>query len=134
DDGDFTDVRSFPRTAAVTLLGAAGGMLSTPHDLLAWTRALYGGHDVIDARSRRAMLDFDGIRRYGFATYPICPCTTSAGATTGIAYGHDGDFPGFSTLIAYDPTNGTAAVVGTNQSPAPNGALEDIVRRVLAAR
>jgi D-alanyl-D-alanine carboxypeptidase len=133
-NGKFVDVRPLPRTAVVTLLGAAGGMLSTPRDLLAWTRALWGSHKVIDARSQRRMLDFSANRRYGFAAYPICPCTTSAGTTTGIAYGHDGEFPGFRTFIAYDPTNDTAVVVGTNQSPAGNGALEDIVRRALAAR
>jgi len=133
-NGKYVDVRMLPRTAVVTVLGAAGAMLSTPRDLLAWTRGLYAGHDVIDAHSQRAMLDFGGGRRYGFAAYPICPCSTSAGTTTGIAVGHDGEFPGFRTMIAYDRTNDTAVIVGTNQSPTGNGALEDIVNRVLAAR
>lgn len=115
--GAFLDVRSFPRTGVVSLYWAAGGMVSTPPDLLTWAGELYGRTRVLPRAWREQVTDL-GTLGYGFATYGLCPCSSpSAGNVEYSGRGHDGYFPGFRTFIGYWPDADVAAVLYVNQAP-----------------
>jgi D-alanyl-D-alanine carboxypeptidase len=117
DNGTYIDVRGFPRTAVVSLYWAAGGMLSTPADLLTWAGALYGGTRVLPREWRNQLTDL-GTLGYGFANFGLCPCASDgAGGVTYAGRGHDGDFPGFRTFLGYWADVDVAIVLYVNQSP-----------------
>ena len=116
-NGTYIDISGFPRTAVVTLYGAAGGMVSTPTDLLEWAGALYGSTQVLSREWREQMTDL-GPFGYGFATFGLCPCETNAGgARVFSGRGHDGEIPGYRTFVGYWPDVNVAIVLYVNQSP-----------------
>lgn len=89
----------------------AGGAISTAGDLATYVKALVGG-GLLDARMQK--IRFDSIR----------PITSGAGYGLGIAqfgpmYGHDGQLPGFSSFMAYDPKTRTTLIIGANLSAEP---------------
>jgi len=78
---------------------AAGGVISTPSDLARYAKALVGGGllDPEMQQERLASLQVvpgrpDSIR-YGYALLTLGPLI-----------GHTGDFPGFNSVMYYDPT------------------------------
>ncbi|MFJ2093776.1 serine hydrolase domain-containing protein [Streptomyces sp. NPDC087901] len=83
---------------------ASGGIISTPKDMTAFIRG-YGGGSLISDRTRRQQLNWvDG------ASEPAGPGKNKAGLaifryTTrcGVVYGHTGNFPGYTQLIAATP-------------------------------
>ncbi|MEW2569427.1 serine hydrolase domain-containing protein [Streptomyces sp. NPDC047070] len=83
---------------------ASGGIISTPKDMTAFIRA-YAGGKLISDRTRRQQLNWvDG------ASEPAGPGKNKAGLalfryTTrcGVVYGHTGNFPGYTQLIAATP-------------------------------
>ncbi|MFD4688821.1 serine hydrolase domain-containing protein [Streptomyces sp. NPDC058463] len=83
---------------------ASGGIVSTPKDMTAFIRG-YGGGRLISDRTRRQQLNWvDG------ASEPAGPGRNKAGLalfryTTrcGVVYGHTGNFPGYTQLIASTP-------------------------------
>lgn len=122
-NGTYIDLSGFPRTAAVTLSGASGAMISTPTDLLAWAGALYGSTRVLSREWRDQMTDL-GRFGYGFATGGLCPCKPDAGGNRVYSgRGHDGEVPGFSTFIGYWPDVNVSIVLYVNQSPIEGGYL-----------
>lgn len=89
----------------------AGGAISTAGDLATYVKALVGG-GLLGARMQK--IRFDSIR----------PITSGAGYGLGIAqfgpmYGHDGQLPGFSSFMAYDPKTRTTLIIGANLSAEP---------------
>jgi D-alanyl-D-alanine carboxypeptidase len=89
----------------------AGGAISTAADLATYVKALVGG-GLLDARMQKVR--FDSIR----------PITSGAGYGLAIAqfgpmYGHDGQLPGFSSFMAYDPKTRTTLIIGANLSAEP---------------
>ena len=93
----------------------AGGGTSTAGELATYVKALVGG-GLLDARMQKVRMD------------SIRPITSGAGYGLGIAqfgpmYGHDGQLPGFSSFMAYDPRTQTTLIIGANLSAEPtNGA------------
>jgi len=93
---------------------AAGGGISTAHDLAIWIRALVSG-GVLDAASQRRWVD--GVQpqnpnepdrqRYGYGISQL-----RWGPNT--VYFHGGETPGYNSKIAYDPANQMTLVVWTN--------------------
>ncbi|WP_443061119.1 serine hydrolase domain-containing protein [Streptomyces sp. NBC_00464] len=83
---------------------ASGGIVSTPKDMTAFIRGYAGGRLISD-RTRRQQLNWvDG------ASEPAGPGENKAGLaifryTTrcGVVYGHTGNFPGYTQLIAATP-------------------------------
>ncbi|MFE7074772.1 serine hydrolase domain-containing protein [Streptomyces sp. NPDC057620] len=83
---------------------ASGGIISTPKDMTAFIRG-YAGGKLISDRTRRQQLNWvDG------ASEPAGPGKNKAGLalfryTTrcGVVYGHTGNFPGYTQLIAATP-------------------------------
>lgn len=83
---------------------ASGGIISTPEDMTAFVRG-YAGGKLISDRTRRQQLDWvDG------ASEPAGPGENKAGLaiyryTTrcGAVYGHTGNFPGYTQLVAATP-------------------------------
>ena len=88
---------------------AGGGFASTAEDLARWARALYAG-DVLEKKSLDEMLR---------------STTTGEGANYGLGveitqgqwgkgYGHDGEFPGYVSVMRYYPNSGVAVAVQIN--------------------
>jgi D-alanyl-D-alanine carboxypeptidase len=89
----------------------AGGATSTAGELATYVKALVGG-GLLDAKMQK--IRFKSIR----------PITSGAGYGLGIAqfgpmYGHDGQLPGFSSFMAYDPKTQTTLIIGANLSAEP---------------
>ncbi len=102
--GDGTGLR--PTTSIATFFGAAGAMVSTPHDLAIWARALYGGH-VLSAESLRLMTDFNR-HDYGLGTRRV-----QMGGR--VAWGHGGSLDGFETSMWYLPSLDISVVLIWNR-------------------
>ncbi|WP_225891118.1 serine hydrolase domain-containing protein [Streptomyces dioscori] len=83
---------------------ASGGIISTPKDMTAFVRG-YAGGKLISDRTRRQQLNWvDG------ASEPAGPGRNKAGLALfryatrcGVVYGHTGNFPGYTQLIAATP-------------------------------
>lgn len=83
---------------------ASGGIISTPKDMTAFIRGYAGGR-LVSERTRRQQLGWvDG------ASEPAGPGANDAGLaifryTTrcGVVYGHTGNFPGYTQLVAATP-------------------------------
>jgi D-alanyl-D-alanine carboxypeptidase len=110
---DFTD--SNPSWA-----WTAGGGISTARDLATYVKAMVGGGLLNPAMQK---IRFDSIR----------DISSGAGYGLGIAkfgpmYGHDGQLPGFSSFMAYDPKTDTALIIGCNLAAEPrNGTNAAVV-------
>ena len=94
----------------------AGGAISTPDDLATYVKALVGG-GLLDAKTQKLRLD---------SIQPTIPGQSNGvGYGLGIArfapniYGHDGQIPGYSTLMTYDPTTDSTIIIGTNLAASP---------------
>lgn len=89
----------------------AGGAISTVDDLAVYVKALVGG-GLLDADTQKLRMA------------SIRPMSDSAGYGLGIAkfgpvYGHDGQIPGFSTFMVYDPVAENTIIIGTNLAASP---------------
>jgi D-alanyl-D-alanine carboxypeptidase len=103
------------RVMDVSAAWAAGAIVSTAGDLLRFIRALFAG-ELVDAGTLTAMTDFRTVDD------PLFPLVTGYG--TGlvrmrlageVAYGHLGNIPGYSGLLAYFPDRDLQMAVLTNQ-------------------
>ena len=79
-------------------------------------KALVGG-GLLDAKTQKLRLD---------SIQPTIPGQSNGvGYGLGIArfapniYGHDGQIPGYSTLMTYDPTTDSTIIIGTNLAASP---------------
>ena len=85
--------------------GTSGDMYTSPHDLLRWGDALYGGR-VLSEKALARMLDF---QRHG---YGMGAERIRVGDATG--YGHSGLLRGFTSLMVHLPhRNLTLVLMGT---------------------
>jgi len=104
--------------ADMGLLGAAGGLLSTPTDLNKFIEAVYE-HKFFKARHLKRMQEIkDG---YGMGIYQF----KFAGH---IGYGHPGSIDGFSSLLEYFPDDKIAVSYCSNGTITP---VNEIVNGVL---
>ncbi len=94
----------------------AGGAISTPNDLAVYVKALVGG-GLLDQKLQKLRLD---------SVQPtVAGQLGSVGYGLGIArfapniYGHDGQIPGYSTLMVYDLKQGITIIIGTNLAASP---------------
>lgn len=83
---------------------ASGGILSTPKDMTAFIRG-YAGGKLISDRTRRQQLKW-----VNGASEPAGPGKNKAGLAVfryttrcGVVYGHTGNFPGYTQLVAATP-------------------------------
>jgi D-alanyl-D-alanine carboxypeptidase len=111
---------------------AAGAMVATSADAVAWADALYGG-DVLSPDLLAAMLA-DPIETgqagvtYGLGVFELAPSVA-----LDQAYGHGGDIPGYHTQMWYLPNRriGLAATVnedGASPNPITAAVLEALVK------
>jgi D-alanyl-D-alanine carboxypeptidase len=92
----------------------AGGAISTVDDLAVYVRAMVGG-GLLDAATQKIRLD---------SVRPMNPASPTVGYGLGLAkfgpfYGHDGQLPGFSSMMVHDPATDTTVVLFTTLSAAP---------------
>ncbi|MEV7346298.1 serine hydrolase domain-containing protein [Streptomyces sp. NPDC093544] len=83
---------------------ASGGIISTPKDMTAFIRG-YAGGKLISDRTRHQQLNW-----VNGASEPAGPGTNNAGLAIfqystrcGVVYGHTGNFPGYTQLVAATP-------------------------------
>ncbi|MEZ5185506.1 MAG: serine hydrolase domain-containing protein [Candidatus Nanopelagicales bacterium] len=92
----------------------AGGAISNAEDLANYVQAMVGG-GLLDAKIQKMRLD---------SIKPIAP-GSPIGYGLGLVefaknlYGHDGQIPGFSSFMAYDPVAGNTIIIGLNLSASP---------------
>jgi D-alanyl-D-alanine carboxypeptidase len=88
---------------------AGGGLVSNSRDIARWAYLLYGGH-VVDPKSLRQILaDTTAASeavlgpgtRYGLGVYEWH-------TELGLAFGHQGDFPGYRSVMEYFPEHRVA--------------------------
>lgn len=101
---------------------AAGGVISKVDDMAVFMEALVGGNrNLLDEKTKKLQVD---------SVEPIDPEQPN-GAAYGLGiirfgptlFGHDGQIPGYSSLMARDATQDTTITVATNLSASPvNGA------------
>jgi D-alanyl-D-alanine carboxypeptidase len=94
----------------------AGGAISTADDLATYVKAMVGG-GLLDPKTQQLRLG---------SIQPIVPGQPSGvGYGLGLAqfapdiYGHDGQLPGYSSFMVYDPTNDNTIIIGTNLAASP---------------
>jgi D-alanyl-D-alanine carboxypeptidase len=100
---------------------AAGGAISTAHDLAIWMRALVGGK-LLDANYQRQWLDSlepqDPSKplgqKYG---YGISQITFGPNRM----YFHGGEMPGYNSFMGYDPVNDVTLIIWTSLTIALDG-------------
>jgi D-alanyl-D-alanine carboxypeptidase len=101
------DSQAIPFMAAASVANAAGAIVSTPHDLVIWADALYGG-DILSSESRRAMLTFHPPEHYGLGV--------RRGSFAGhAAVGHRGSLRGFESSLWYFPNDDVSIALLSNQ-------------------
>jgi D-alanyl-D-alanine carboxypeptidase len=113
DSVQFIDMRNAMHVSAAW---AAGGIVSTAEDLLTFSRALFGKQLLKPA-------SFSHMRCFTVAADPIYPMVNGYGlglVSMEIAgkacYGHVGNIPGYSSLLAYLPDDEAHLVVLMNQN------------------
>jgi D-alanyl-D-alanine carboxypeptidase len=92
----------------------AGGAISSADELATYVEAMVGG-GLTDAEITKQRLD---------SIQPIAP-GSPVGYGLGLVefaknlYGHDGQIPGFSSFMAYDPVADNTIIIGLNLSASP---------------
>lgn len=110
----YTNISRFPMDAVVSLAFAGGGIVSNAADLAEWGNALFGGRatskSTLDTmlNSISPAPDEDGDRLgYGiFATTRI--------SETDYFVGHDGNAPGYRSIMFYQPERKMTIAILTN--------------------
>jgi D-alanyl-D-alanine carboxypeptidase len=123
------DMLDIPLQASMTLLFAAGTMISSSADLLDWGEALYSG-ELLGPETTATMLDMrssfapdpaglvatDEPTRYhyGLGAMGYCLDPTGCDPDEVDLVGHSGSYNGYRTLLAYHPANGTTLTFFAN--------------------
>lgn len=103
-DGDEDPMGIRPLPGFITPAWTAGGVISTPEDVVRFLDALFTGRLLSDA-SLEAMLDTSG----GGGSYALGIYTVAG------RWGHDGGIAGFLSAAFHDPGSGVTVAVFTNR-------------------
>lgn len=113
---EMQDIASIDKTGQLSMAHAAGGMVSTPSDLVKWVEWLYGG-DALSPALRAKMIDFhtwsDGTR-YGLGTI-VVPFNLNKKRDL---FGHNGGLPGFGSMMYTMPSDSVSFVMYINATEA----------------
>jgi D-alanyl-D-alanine carboxypeptidase len=113
-----------------------GGLVTNPHDLVLWSRALYRGEALHGDYLSELLAP--GTREFLPAPYASVFQQYGLGVMLretafGRAYGHTGGIPGYSSISSYFPEHDVAVAVMTNRSEGVDRvALERALLAVLA--
>lgn len=109
---------------------AAGAVVSTPGELLAWVHALYGTDRVLSPASRTALFTFVPKGGYGLGVSQI-----PAGATlgNGVGVGHGGSIFGYQTQAFWFEQTKTGLVAIVADTGGDPNALSVVALRAVAA-
>lgn len=119
-----------PFTSVVTAVGAAGGIASTPADLVRWARALYGGR-VLSAAGLTRMLDDATATASLRPTVPYGLGVEEVSVGPWLTFGHDGRLLGSRGVMRYLPDDEVAVTVLANQSGVDVGPLAEQLLRLV---
>lgn len=110
----YTNVSAFPFTSIVSLAFTGGGIVSNVADMAEWGNALFGGratrwstiHTMIKSISSTPDADGD------FLGYGIFRTTRIS--ATDVFIGHDGNAPGYRSIMFYQPDKKMTIAILTN--------------------
>ena len=105
-----------PFTAEATVVGPAGGYVSTPTDLARWGSALYGGQ-ILDEATLASMVDISQTSGFKAPFRPTWVYGLGLEETTingQVVWGHRGHLDGFWSSMWYMPVYGITIVVVAN--------------------
>jgi CubicO group peptidase (beta-lactamase class C family) len=109
-----TNISAFPFTAISTLEYASGGLISNIADMAEWGNSLFGGratsHSTLDEmiNSISSTPDQDG----DFLGYGVFRTTRIS--ATDVFIGHDGNAPGYRSVMFYQPDRKMTITILTN--------------------
>ena len=122
-DGILDDNSAFYETPSFqSLRWTAGGMISTPENIVRWSKLLFTG-DILEPETRDQMATFLEINGTGavWTGYGLgIQEYNMAGATF---WGHSGSTPGATSLMAYAPDYDISVVVAANDNRANHVAM-----------
>jgi len=109
-----TNISAFPFTAISTLEYASGGLISNIADMAEWGNSLFGGratsqstlHEMINSISSTPDQDGDFLGYGVFRTTRI--------SATEVFIGHDGNAPGYRSVMFYQPDRKMTITILTN--------------------
>ena len=110
----YTNISAFPFTSIVSLAFTGGGIVTNVADMAEWGNALYGGratsHSVLNTmlNSISSTPDEDG----DFLGYGIIRSTKIS--STDVFIGHDGNGPGYRSVMFYQPDRKMTIAILTN--------------------
>ena len=110
----FTNISAFPFTAISTLEYASGGLISNIADMAEWGNSLFGGRATSEStldemiNSISATPDDDG----DFLGYGVFRTTRIS--ATDVFIGHDGNAPGYRSVMFYQPDRKMTIAILTN--------------------
>ncbi|MFI5131179.1 MAG: serine hydrolase [Chitinophagales bacterium] len=110
----YTNISAFPFTSIVSLAFTGGGIVTNVADMAEWGNALYGGratsHSVLHTmlNSISSTPDEDG----DFLGYGIIRSTKIS--STDVFIGHDGNGPGYRSVMFYQPDKKMTIAILTN--------------------
>ena len=110
----FTNISAFPFTAISTLEYASGGLISNIADMTEWGNSLFGGRATSEStldemiNSISPTPDEDG----DFLGYGVFRTTRIS--ATDVFIGHDGNAPGYRSVMFYQPERKMTIAILTN--------------------
>ncbi len=122
------DIYSMPRTALYSMVWTAAAIFSRADNVTHWSKELFGGN-VLSPNSLSQMqtlvpLSFSSDRYYGYGLG-----ATRISDTGTIMWGHEGNMPGYVSVVFYIPRTGASIAILINQSP--SGPLYQTLRSLL---
>lgn len=125
-----TNISAFPFTAISTLEFASGGLITNINDLADWGNALFGGRAISQASTNEMINsipstpDQDG----DFLGYGVFRTTKIS--STEVFIGHDGNAPGYRSVMFYQPDRKMTIAILTNYRGAK---LYDVAKALFEA-
>jgi D-alanyl-D-alanine carboxypeptidase len=112
------------------LSNAAGGIVSTAADLLAWQQALTGG-SVVSPDSYRQMVSPTQLTTGDEYPYGFGLLLVALHCKDGVR--HDGGMPGYETVLLYCPQEDVGIVLMFNSNPTDPTAIHSLLARLSRA-
>jgi D-alanyl-D-alanine carboxypeptidase len=101
-----------------------GGLVTNPRDLVLWANALYSGRLLGEAGLRQVLTPgFDGPLTSAWTHYGLGAMIFEGDG--GVLYGHWGNMPGYSGLMAYSPDLKVAFALQANCTVFPTKSAQD---------
>ena len=109
-----TNISAFPFTAISTLEFASGALVTNINDLADWGNALFGGRAISESSTNEMINSISSIpdQDGDFLGYGVFRTTRIS--STDVFIGHDGNAPGYRSVMFYQPDRKMTITILTN--------------------